>query len=164
MKKLMLMGLVFIAGWIDGYAIPTVDIVAKVKPAVVLITTFDDTGRPLSLGTGFFIASHQIVTNSHVVRDGSYIRIQDLSGTDFRLVTIQANDPEQDLAILRTEEGGKTFLKFGDSKNLLEGQNILRKSRLAQTWRTTNQRQWIWCYRHTLLPTPVSSKRSNTHI
>ena len=84
MKKLMLMGLLFIASWHDSYALTTVEIVAKVKPAVVILTLFDDNRQPVSLGTGFFISSNQIVTNSHVIRGGSYLVIQDLSGTYYK--------------------------------------------------------------------------------
>ena len=125
MKKLMLMGLLFIASWNDGHALTTVEIVAKVKPAIVVITLFDDNKQPLSLGTGFFISSNQIVTNSHVIRGGSYLVIQDLSGTYYKLNKVLDDNPTFDLAILQTAESGKTFLNFGNTKHLLEGQNIL---------------------------------------
>jgi len=128
MKKLMLMGLLFIASWHDSYALTTVEIVAKVKPAVVILTLFDDNRQPVSLGTGFFISSNQIVTNSHVIRGGSYLVIQDLSGTYYKLSKVLDDNPAFDLAILRTAESGKAFLNFGNTKNLMEGQNILGSS------------------------------------
>jgi putative serine protease PepD len=126
MKKLMLMGLMIVASWADSHAMSTVDIVAKVKPAVVLITVLDGNHQPFASGTGFFIQGNYVVTNSHVIQGAAYLRIEDLSGTSYyTLNKIVADSPERDLAILRTKGNGRASLSFGDSKHLLEGQNIL---------------------------------------
>jgi S1-C subfamily serine protease len=46
------------------------DIARKVLPSVVLISTADRNGQPLSIGSGFFVTNSQIVTNLHVVAGG----------------------------------------------------------------------------------------------
>jgi len=119
------MGLIVVPSWINSYALPTVDIVAKVKPAIVLITMYNSDKTPLSEGTGFFIDTHLVVTNSHVIRNGKYMRIQDLFGTDFDFDKLINDDPQQDLAVVQTVKENHFFLKIGDSRRLLEGQSIL---------------------------------------
>jgi len=126
MKKLLLMAVLFIAGWMNAKAMSTVEVVATVKPAIVSIQMFDKNNQPLMFGTGFFCGPYEnwIVTNSHVVHGGSYITIHDLEGTRYKFSKIILDDPKADLAILQTETAGKKHLDINENLPL-EGQNIL---------------------------------------
>ena len=53
------------------------DIVAQSAAAVVTIKTFDATGRPTGLGSGFRVASGRVVTNAHVIAGASRIEMFD---------------------------------------------------------------------------------------
>jgi serine protease Do len=115
----------FIASWNNSHGLTTVEIVAKVKPAVVLIGPFDSNEQPLGFGTGFFIAPNQVVTNSYVIRNARYLEIEDLSGTYYHFNRVLDDNSTFDLAILETKETSNAFLNFGNSQNLLAGQSIL---------------------------------------
>lgn len=39
----------------------------KVLPSVVMISTYDARGRPVALGSGFFVKSDVVATNLHVI-------------------------------------------------------------------------------------------------
>ena len=44
------------------------ELVRRVKPQVVAITTYDAQGEALMTGSGFFLRPGQVVTNLHVIR------------------------------------------------------------------------------------------------
>ena len=64
-----------------------------------------------STGTGFYISSDTIVTNFHVVNDCSELRLNK-SGADQGAVRVLATSRADDLAALRPEAPGKSFLKL----------------------------------------------------
>ena len=79
-------------------------VAGRIGPAVILISVFDEPGKLLRTGTGFFIAQDgRFVTNWHVIADGAHAvaktndgRIYNVSGT---LTEIEASD----LALLQAE-------------------------------------------------------------
>src|SRR5216110_2969044 len=56
------------------------DLVRRVKPAVVAITTYDANGEALMTGSGFFLRPGQVVTNLHVIRGSQKVEIKTLDG------------------------------------------------------------------------------------
>lgn len=50
------------------------EIVKAVMPSVFYITAYDETGKPLRLGTGFF-ANGLIITNYHVIQHASRVTV-----------------------------------------------------------------------------------------
>jgi serine protease Do len=56
------------------------ELVRRVKPTVVAITTYDSTGEPLMTGSGFFVSPGRVVTNLHVVRGAIRADIKTLDG------------------------------------------------------------------------------------
>lgn len=109
------------------------DTVDKVSPAVVSILTtenvtdifgrsYEETGG----GTGFIITSDGlIVTNKHVASDenGKYtVFIAD--GKDYG-ATVIAQDPLDDLAVLKIDATGLPTVELGDSDNLNIGQWVV---------------------------------------
>ncbi|HEY8155321.1 MAG TPA: trypsin-like peptidase domain-containing protein [Myxococcota bacterium] len=132
----------------------TVEVVEKVGPAVVNITTervvasaspfqrfgsdpifdrfFQDFFEPSvpqtiqSLGSGVVIdADRHILTNEHVVGRASRIRVTLADGREFDATLIGA-DPNNDIAVLRAETGEKLpWIPLGSSRDLMVGEPLI---------------------------------------
>jgi S1-C subfamily serine protease len=79
------------------------DQIKSLKRAVVIVTTYDDCGKPLLQGSGFFVAPDRVVTNLHVISRASQIRVTTFAGKTFNVQTIVATDERSDLAILHLD-------------------------------------------------------------
>lgn len=73
----------------------------RLKNAVVIVTTFDEHGKPLLQGSGFFIDSDQVATNFHVIKNASQIRVETFNKTVSTVSSVLATDEKSDLALLR---------------------------------------------------------------
>ena len=130
----------------------TVDVVQRVGPAVVNITTeqvvagpfqrygndpffdrfFQDFFEPSvpqtiqSLGSGVLIdADRHILTNEHVVARASRIRVTLADGREFDATLIGA-DPNNDIAVLRAETQEKLpWIPLGSSRDLMVGEPLI---------------------------------------
>jgi serine protease Do len=131
----------------------TVRVVKEVGPSVVNITTervvasrnaFPRGGNPFfdsffrdffeprlpetvqNLGSGVLIDSDgHILTNEHVVRNASRIRVSLADGTEFDATLIGA-DPNNDIAVLRADtEKRLPWLKPGRSHDLMVGESVI---------------------------------------
>jgi S1-C subfamily serine protease len=65
------------------------------------------------LGTGFFVSSHVVVTNAHVVAGGETVSVQQASES-FR-ATLVLYDPEQDVALLRVPSATRQALRLASA-------------------------------------------------
>lgn len=79
----------------------TAEQIARLKKAVVIITTYDSHGKPQLQGTGFFIYADQIATNFHVVKNAFQIRIETIDREIATVTSILASDEKSDLALLQ---------------------------------------------------------------
>ncbi len=99
-------------------------IVASVQASVVTITI--SVGRSSGVGTGIVLtADGLILTNDHVVAGGGgglTVTLQDGRVLDASLVV---DDAAADLAVIRTETGGLTPAKLGDSSSVQVGASVL---------------------------------------
>ncbi|MBW2542475.1 MAG: trypsin-like peptidase domain-containing protein [Deltaproteobacteria bacterium] len=131
----------------------TVRVVKEVGPSVVNITTerviasrspFPRGGSPFfdsffrdffeprlpqtvqSLGSGVLIdAEHHILTNEHVVRRASRIRVSFADGTEFDAKLVGA-DPNNDVAVLKIDTDQQLpWLKPGRSNDLMVGESVI---------------------------------------
>jgi tetratricopeptide (TPR) repeat protein len=74
------------------------DLIKKVEPSIVVILTFDQGGKQMGQGTGFFVAKNgDVVSNYHVLQGASRARIKLLSGDEYAVKRVAAEDPEGDL-------------------------------------------------------------------
>ena len=80
---------------------PSSEVVARVKRAVVLITTYDNQGKPRKQGSGFFLSPERVVTNLHVIDSASEIRISTFAGRKALVESVLATDKTSDLALLQ---------------------------------------------------------------
>jgi serine protease Do len=110
---------------------PVVQVVERVRPAVVNVTTDVATAESLSgqesrgTGTGFIVdPSGAIVTNFHVVEGGLSIRVVMADGRRFNARVI-GGDPDADLAVLDIEADGLPTVPLGESGGLRLGEPVV---------------------------------------
>jgi tetratricopeptide (TPR) repeat protein len=83
---------------------PLPDLVARIKPSVVAIVTYDKRGKKLARGSGFYVAPNRVITNEHVVEDGHRIEVRSYDGKVFQVSKILDDDKEGDLVLLQTDD------------------------------------------------------------
>ena len=106
---------------LDAYSEAVAGVVDLVGPAVVRVEP-QANGRPAGVGSGVIIAPDGLVlTNSHVIHGRREAR---LTLSDGRVVEarVLGDDPDTDLALLRTTSDGLPYATLGDSKQLRRGQ------------------------------------------
>jgi serine protease Do len=119
---------------------PVVDVVERVRPAVVNIHsertvktpagaemfTTPPPNRVNGMGTGVIIDPRgYIVTNHHVVEDVNLIRVRLSDGTS-HTATVVARDPEADLALLKIDAGKSLpTVPLGTARDLMVGETVI---------------------------------------
>jgi S1-C subfamily serine protease len=106
---------------LDAYSRAVTTAVARVSPAVVKIDVSD--GRsPGSSGSGFvFTPDGLVLTNSHVVRTANRITLTFPDGATAKAMRI-GEDPDTDVAVLRTDHLLTPPAVLGNSRDLRVGQ------------------------------------------
>jgi S1-C subfamily serine protease len=122
-----------LSGGLDTSADPIVQVVQKVRPAVVNVTTdlvqqgpFGTQGGQ-GVGSGFIVRSDGIiVTNYHVVEKAGRITVitppPDSKRYQARVI---GGDQTADLAVLKIDASGLPTVSLGDSSQLLLGQRVV---------------------------------------
>ena len=113
---------------LDAYSRAVISTVDKVGPAVVRVERLAD-GKGNSgggVGSGVVIAGDGLVlTNSHVVGGAARVRLAFADGSA-REAAVLGDDPDTDLALLRTDlPAGTPAAALGDSKALRRGQLVV---------------------------------------
>ena len=83
----------------------------------------DDGPRPVAQGSGFFISEDgYVVTNNHVVADGTSFTVVTDSGKELDAKLI-GTDPRTDLAVLKVDDSGTkfTYVDFADDSKVRVG-------------------------------------------
>jgi S1-C subfamily serine protease len=111
---------------LDAYSRAVISVVDRVGPAVVRVEQAREDGKPGGTGSGVVIAGDGLVlTNSHVVSGASRVRLTFSDGTA-REARVLGDDPDTDLALLRTDlPAGIPAAALGDSKALKRGQLVV---------------------------------------
>jgi S1-C subfamily serine protease len=96
------------------------DMVAAAVPAVVMIET--DSGR----GSGFFVRPNLIITNAHVVRGSSMVKLRFADGKEGSAMVVSMADGV-DLATLRPATGseGAVVLELSSVARVRPGQEVI---------------------------------------
>ena len=112
---------------LDAYSRAVIGTVDKVGPAVVRVERIADGKRPGGgVGSGVAISGDGLVlTNSHVVGGAARVRLAFADGSS-REARVMGDDPDTDLALLRTDlPAGTPAATLGDSKALRRGQLVV---------------------------------------
>jgi serine protease Do len=83
--------------------------------------------KTYTVGSGFLVdAAGAIVTNEHVIRGASNLRVRFYDGREF-VVCVQGQDEQADIALLQIEGAAQTFtpLPLGDSDQVHIGEAVL---------------------------------------
>lgn len=94
------------------------EIIAKIKPAVVYIET------PYGSGSGMIIGKDgYILTNAHVVKETSLIKIYLLDGRAFNVARV-ATDENSDIAVLKIDADNLPVVELGNSSKIQQGDEV----------------------------------------
>ena len=94
--------------------------------AVVSIVVSDKNGHPLAQGSGFLISKDgQVVTNYHVIKNGSSAVIKFPDGAFFVVDGVLASDKDRDVAIIKAHGNDFRALTLGDSNRLQVGEEVV---------------------------------------
>src|SRR6476660_4222118 len=79
--KGIILSLMLLAGAESATAqTPLRDLVSQVKRAIVVVNTYDQSGKNLGQASGFFIAPDLVLTNARMINSARLIRINTFSG------------------------------------------------------------------------------------
>jgi S1-C subfamily serine protease len=108
---------------LDAYSAAVTSAVDVVAPAVVHLNVMRGRNRGArGTGSGFyFTPDGLLLTNSHVVHGAREIRVLTLEAEDFP-GEIVGDDPDSDLAVVRTGASSAPHVRFGRSATLKIGQ------------------------------------------
>jgi S1-C subfamily serine protease len=114
---------------LDAYSRAVTAVVDSISPAVasINIQSKDSSGSRSQhgLGSGIVITPDgYILTNSHVVRNGTHIQVNFSDGSQSE-ATLVGDDPSTDLALVRAAVSGLAFAGLGDSSRLKAGQLVI---------------------------------------
>jgi S1-C subfamily serine protease len=112
--------------YVNGVAGQTTQQIARTAfSSTVLLVAEDADGRPLSLGSGFFIADKVIATNLHVIAGASrgYAKLMGDS-KPLQIEGIVAIDAMRDLVLLKLPAVTGIALRIGDSNTLEVGDTV----------------------------------------
>ena len=99
---------------------PTRNVLELAKRSVVVVKTFDRSGRSLLQGSGFFISCNRVVTDLHVLEGAERILVEPFRGKSVSAIRISSGDEPIDLALLETDatDASITILNLEHSRPL----------------------------------------------
>ena len=93
--------------------------------SVFYIEIYGFNGGKLGSGSGFFISEDGLaITNFHVVANSNYLEIMTTDGKIYNDIKIIDYDRENDLALIKVEGGGFSYLDWDSNFNVKQGQTV----------------------------------------
>ena len=118
---------------------PSAKTIDQVKRGVVSITTFDQDGKPLLIGGGFFVQADRLVTSIHLLKGASRAIIRTFDGQSYCVEGIVALNKDNDLALLQTSRAANVA-PLSLARNVeSEGEKVTLVSALDDTsWKVSS--------------------------
>ena len=124
---------------VTALAEPSAKTIDQVKRGVVSITTFDEDGKPLLIGGGFFVQSNRLVTSIHVLKGASRATIRTFDGQSYSVEGILALNEDNDLALLQTSRAANVAPLSLAGNVESEGEKVTLVSALDDTsWKVSS--------------------------
>jgi len=102
------------------------DILARVRPSVVTLITYDAKGKEMSQGSGFIATPDgAVVTCWHVVSGASKVKVIRFNGTSWIALGLLAWDTERDFAILKVSDSKLPAIPLAASDTVRQGDRVL---------------------------------------
>jgi cytochrome c-type biogenesis protein CcmH/NrfG len=106
----------------------TIDLKAlakKARPAVMLLVVSDAAGKEIATGTGFLVSSDgKLITSHHVIEHAASAVAKAENGGLFPVEGVLADDPKNDLVLLKLKGKYLPFLTLGNSDKVEVGTRI----------------------------------------
>ncbi len=97
----------------------------KARPAVMLLVVSDAAGKEIATGTGFLVSSDgKLITNHHVIENATTAVAKAENGGLFPVEGVLADDPKNDLVLLKLKGKHLPFLPLGNSDKIEVGTRI----------------------------------------
>jgi len=102
-------------------------VIKQIQPSVVTITIYDEGGKAIGQGSGFFInGTGHVITNRHVVNGGIRGEVKTAEGNVYSVSRVIAEDKEGDLIRLSVDLGKATAKPLRVNRSRLEvGERVL---------------------------------------
>lgn len=103
-------------------------IVDKIRPSLVTISTKGREGGEHGVGTGFVVSADGLIaTNLHVIGEGREFTVELSDGTNLDVKSVHASDRHRDLAVIKVDPQGKELrpLELGGASLLSQGQPVV---------------------------------------
>lgn len=84
----------------ESRTLSPVELFQKLAPSVFVVETLDRNGKTLALGSAVAVSHNLLVTNCHVVEEGSFLRVK--HGSNKWSATLVEASPDHDMCGLRT--------------------------------------------------------------
>ena len=104
LKAIMVGSLLFNGAASADAQTPLGNLVSQVKSAVVIVNTYDESGKNLTHASGFFIASDRVLTNLRSIGSAREIQITTFSGKTVLVQSVIAKYLDANLAILQLSQ------------------------------------------------------------
>jgi serine protease Do len=118
---------------------PSAKTIDQVKRGVVSITTFDQDGKPLLVGGGFFVQSNRLVTSIHVLKGASRATVRTFDGQSYCVEGIVALNEDNDLVLLQTNTAANVAPLSLAGKVESEGEKVTLVSALDDfSWKVSS--------------------------
>lgn len=92
--------------------------------ATVRIESCNKSGKMHNMGSGFFINENgELVTNYHVIAGAYQIKVKLYGGTEYYVTQILGYDPVRDIAVLKIDLSGNSYLKIA-TENVKTGDPV----------------------------------------
>ena len=106
----------------------TIDLKAlakKARPAVMLLVVSDATGKEIATGTGFLVSSDgKLITSHHVIQNAASAVAKAENGGLFPVEGVLADDPKNDLVLLKLKGKDLPLLTLGKAEKIEVGTRI----------------------------------------
>jgi hypothetical protein len=101
------------------------DIYKMAAPSVVLIQTYDDSGKVTGAGSGFLVsADGRIITNFHVIAHTKRATVRLANGDAYDTVSVLDVDKRKDIALLKIKAVALPFLKLAQPNPVQVGDKV----------------------------------------